>query len=515
MSLALVHPRSLVSLEPTEYYGLYVGLGFILLLAYPAFSLIRILCGRANDHLWFFRQLLLPVWLCGRRIILGYEAIMFCLFLAVNILSIVIGSANDTTELIRRLGQVAIINLVPTFLGAHMNHVANACGFHYERYARLHTWLAAVVIVEVVLHTVLAVKQTGYDGPSHHVTGILASSSIGAIAVFSVPVIRRRMFELFTYIHTLLVTAALVAIWLHLPPSSFQRGPRLYLLLSSFIFASTKVGRLLNVLYLSISFSAGGSVATVQEQGGGVEVRVRLARPLRFKAGQYIYLSLWRLSTLSIFESHPFQICWAYRDESDQQVIVLLAQPRRGFTSRLLGPAPRKYRALIEGPYGKSLSLGEYGTVLLLATGVGIAGQLPYVKELLELYQDCQAKTRRVALFWELDAEVHRYWVKDWMDELLALDKDYILDMQLYIPGRFLSRRASESTVKKLGTHGRITLTYAAMRADQLIASEIAQRKGRTLVSLCTHATTTRAVVEVVQSFGDQNIRTEILDFQP
>ncbi len=86
------------------------------------------------------------------------------------------------------------------------------------------------------------------------------------------------------------------------------------------------------------------------------------------------------------------------------------------------------------------------------------------------------------------------------MDELLALNKDYvgisgcvplttlicgqIFDMQLYIPGRFLSWRASESTVKKLGTHGRTTLTYAAMRADQLIASEIAQRKGRALV-LC------------------------------
>ncbi|KAI3331122.1 hypothetical protein F4824DRAFT_514652 [Ustulina deusta] len=427
----LVHPRSLVFLEPTEYYGLYVGLGFVLLLAYPAFFLIRILCGRVNDHFWFFWQLLLLVWLCGRRIILGYEAIMFCLFLAANILSIVIGSANDATELIRRLGQVAVINLVPTFLGAHMNHVANACGFHYERYARLHTWLAAVVIVEVVLHTVLAVKQTDYDGPAHHITEILALLSIGAIAVFFVPVIRCRMFELFTYIYTLLVTAALVAIWLHLPPLSFQKGPHFYLFFSSLIFASTKVGRLLNVIYLSISFLAGGSVATVREQGGGVEVRVRLARLLRFKAGQYIYFSLWRLLTLFIFESHL----------------------------RLLGPAPRKYRAFVEGPYGKSFSLGEYGTVLLLATGVSIAGQLLY------------AKIQRIALFWELDAE--------------ALNKDYIFDMQLYIPGRFLSWRASESTVKKLGTHGRTTLTYAAMRADQLIASEIAQRKGRALVLSC------------------------------
>lgn len=58
-----------------------------------------------------------------------------------------------------------------------------------------------------------------------------------------------------------------------------------------------------------------------------------------------------------------------------------------------------------------------------------------------------------------------------------------ILDMQLYIPGRLLSQKPPESTVKKLGTHGRITLTYAAMYADKLIASEISQRRGMTLIS--------------------------------
>ncbi|KAI1159500.1 hypothetical protein F5B18DRAFT_581492 [Nemania serpens] len=394
-----------------------------------------------------------------------------------------------------------------------MNHFANACGVHYERFSRLHNWLGAVVTVEAILHTVLAVNQGDYDGPANHVVEILALSSIGAIAVLSLPAIRRRIFEVFSSLHTLLATTALVAIWLHLAPSSFlpfQRGSRLYLLLCSVVFASTKVGRLLNVIYFSISFATGSSMATVRQPEGGVEIRIRMARPLKFKAGQYIYLSLWRLSTLSIFESHPFQICWAYRDENDQQVIVLLVQPQRGFTRRLSRMSTRRYRAFIEGPYGKSLPLGEYGTVLLLATGVSIAKQLPYVKKLLELYQDCQAKTRRIALFWELDEDVHRYWVNDWMDELPALDKDY-----LYIPGRLLSQKPPESTVKKLGTHGRITLTYAAMYADKLIASEISQRRGMTLISLCANMETTRAVIKVVQNIGDPTIQTEILDFRP
>ncbi|OTA99792.1 hypothetical protein M426DRAFT_27187 [Hypoxylon sp. CI-4A] len=36
-------------------------------------------------------------------------------------------------------------------------------------------------------------------------------------------------------------------------------------------------------------------------------------------------------------------------------------------------------------PYGKPLVLDQYGTVLLFATGIGITGQLPYMKELLTI----------------------------------------------------------------------------------------------------------------------------------
>lgn len=54
-----------------------------------------------------------------------------------------------------------------------MNHFANACGVHYERFSRLHNWLGAVVTVEAILHTVLAVNQGDYDGPANHVVEIL------------------------------------------------------------------------------------------------------------------------------------------------------------------------------------------------------------------------------------------------------------------------------------------------------------------------------------------------------
>ncbi len=62
-------------------------------------------------------------------------------------------------------------------------------------------------------------------------------------------------------------------------------------------------------------------------------------------------------------------------------------------------------RAIIEGPYGEELDLKLYSTILLFATGIGIAGQLPYITQLLEEYHNSREKNRRIAVFWELDSE--------------------------------------------------------------------------------------------------------------
>lgn len=91
--------------------------------------------------------------------------------------------------------------------------------------------------------------------------------------------------------------------------------------------------------------------------------------------------------------------------------MVLVIEKRGGFTRHLQGLArsereqPPKMRAIIEGPYGKELDLGSYETVLLFATGIGIAGQLPYVIRLLDGYYNSEVKTRKIALLWELDSE--------------------------------------------------------------------------------------------------------------
>jgi hypothetical protein len=40
----------------------------------------------------------------------------------------------------------------------------------------------------------------------------------------------------------------------------------------------------------------------------------------------------------------------------------------------------------------------------MIATGFGIAAQLPYVKQLIHGYNNCKARTRRVHLVWQLQS---------------------------------------------------------------------------------------------------------------
>ena len=62
-------------------------------------------------------------------------------------------------------------------------------------------------------------------------------------------------------------------------------------------------------------------------------------------------------------------------------------------------------KADIEGPYGQDVELAVYETVLLFATGTGIAGVLPFIRQLLAGYHNRDAKVRKLVLFWEIKSD--------------------------------------------------------------------------------------------------------------
>jgi NAD(P)H-flavin reductase len=131
---------------------------------------------------------------------------------------------------------------------------------------------------------------------------------------------------------------------------------------------------------------------------------VSVPRPWRVKAGQSILLSIPRLGVLTGVRGHPFTISWWHRDRKGL-TLSLLVQRRAGFTAALDRHVKRQLLAFIDGPYSAPHNFGEYGTVVMLASGIGIAGHMPYIKELISGYNSCEVRTRRVLVVWQVDEE--------------------------------------------------------------------------------------------------------------
>jgi NAD(P)H-flavin reductase len=68
--------------------------------------------------------------------------------------------------------------------------------------------------------------------------------------------------------------------------------------------------------------------------------------------------------------------------DSEDHDFQLRIQPRTGFTNRLLARVlvrATQLSAFIEGPYRHGFNLQDFGTVVLFASGIGIASYLAYI----------------------------------------------------------------------------------------------------------------------------------------
>jgi predicted ferric reductase len=123
------------------------------------------------------------------------------------------------------------------------------------------------------------------------------------------------------------------------------------------------------------------------------------------KPGMIIYLWLPGVSLLSMFQTHPFFIGWWENNvDGKANSITLLIQKQNGFTRRLIEHPAGSFLTWIDGPYGSTPNLDQYNRALLVATGIGIAAQLSYIRCFAE--KAIRENTHRdIYVAWEVDRE--------------------------------------------------------------------------------------------------------------
>jgi predicted ferric reductase len=137
-----------------------------------------------------------------------------------------------------------------------------------------------------------------------------------------------------------------------------------------------------------------------------VTLQVSNIQPFKVRAGQFFQLRMPGVSVWSLFQNHPFAVAWWDEDENGCATsLFFLVQVRSGFTAKLLQNASSNAAHLtwVDGPYGVPLDLRGYGCTLMFASGIGIAAQISYVKEILKQRGQWQSSVRNITLAWEIE----------------------------------------------------------------------------------------------------------------
>ena len=199
------------------------------------------------------------------------------------------------------------------------------------------------------------------------------------------------------------------ATWRHLELA--PRSTRLYLYIAVGIFASATGSRFCRLLVRNASWSRQSEPAKVTQIHHALQVQIHVTRPWKVRAGQYVYIWMSGVSFWSTLQSHPFAVCWWDDVQGKGSNIYLLIKLRDGFTQKLLRHAnSRALSCWVDGPYGTVVEAAAFGSVLMFATGIGIAAQVPYLKEILQMVRDARAQTRSILLVWQLDDESKLRW---------------------------------------------------------------------------------------------------------
>jgi FAD-binding domain len=237
---------------------------------------------------------------------------------------------------------------------------------------------------------------------------------------------RRRSFEFFLWSHKVLAAAMTVGVWLHVGKIGSPAAS-----ISTATLIAYPVGLAVQALFLRFGwwnlhfYPVRIDILQPPVDESGLRpvdesaVTLRLTLPFHScnaKAGQYLNLFIRGLSTFSWIQSHPLAIAWVGTKEKSVTWDIIV-QPRDGLTGKLSEyrdsfrdskfrdswtdiPPLRGY---VSGPHGKCTNTDDYGAVICVAEGYGIAAQLSHLQQILQNRDDGRARTRRVSLIWQVN----------------------------------------------------------------------------------------------------------------
>ncbi|OAX32516.1 hypothetical protein K503DRAFT_701927, partial [Rhizopogon vinicolor AM-OR11-026] len=338
-----------------------------------------------------------------------------------------------------------------TALGTKNNIVSLITGIGYDKAILnyVHRMMSRVVFVLLCVHAggevVLDAPFQPYLKEPWLICGIVAGVAFAILCVVSLRPIRAQAYELFFYVHFVMVLTFLICSYFHTTYDSIT-----YWIYPCFaIWGFDRLIRALRLVIFNFGWRSESMMDATAELLSDDFVRLRFHRPSHFHwaPGQTAYLIMPSVSRLP-FEAHPFTIA-SFDSELFQEgqpqcekpiqdsmaqhslgsstpfwkEVVFFINVRKGFTARLKEAALNgdKVKVAVDGPYGSSFDLGSYDTSVLIAGGSGVSYTLPTLLNIIERVRNGKSSCRRVVFIWSIRNADYIHWIDETLIRALQL----------------------------------------------------------------------------------------------
>ncbi|KUL81468.1 hypothetical protein ZTR_10368 [Talaromyces verruculosus] len=507
-------------MDAVNIYGIAVG-GILLLLIVA--RLRRALCDLARVLSILVSKYLVYPYMLNRHRWFGpwtWAGIIKCLVYGASNCVVVLYNVHTYEEASIRAGRLALVNMTVLFMVPHLSVLADILGIPLEACQWIHRAAGWMTCALVTTH-VLTIQQDVDPKQGEILFAIIGAVSLAMIIISTFPVLKKRIYEIFLRTHQALAVLFSYSIWRHL--SSGSVFPRLYLYVPLSILCLITVYQVGKFLYQNnflssrpkpratitcrpiqppISGNKGGSGKELENDTGSIiKIRVTLGRPLGIGA-----VTSW--------------------SPEKQTTLELFVQVRRGFTAtlhqRASASGSASFCAFVMGPFGISHSLSQYETVVAVASNAGIAGVVPYLKQLLYSYNTLTGQIRRLHLVWEVDTLDMVVEAQPLLNDLLkddSLTNGYIFEVSIYT-------ESAHDNGESFGEHGRAFRYHGKPDYNKIVSTEVAddyieripstpERTGEILILTSVSNRLRDHLKSVVRRYLGKKVTMQEVDYRP
>ncbi|KAM3424154.1 hypothetical protein BST61_g11303 [Cercospora zeina] len=370
----------------------------------------------------------------------------------------------------RRMALMALVNYAIALSWRMSAYIADILGLPSFTSTRGISVMAVMIISQTICHIALVFTIQRPDYPGRlFITGCITVSSI-VILTMTHLLQERMIYELAQVLVHVLAMVALYALWQHI---------------------RTGFGRNL-IMGIAIAWAAIIFCATARILYRNVDLRFR-----RTKSRTSIQVS------------------------RRNATVVLSIPLTRGWTVRpgQLEGSTVPIRAWVDGPYGGSCGdLDSFCTVILVASGLGIAAQLPYMKEIVRRSLRREGSTTELCLFWQADEHFDGDGdpVQPWLNDCIQEDSKQAEDQQI------LSIQMFARNVRDLAPDIKRSWNLRRTRWDDNIENiypqlelKLSEARGKTLVLTSANTELRDRTREMVRVSGGGRAKYCAPPFQP